>query len=104
MLADPGHVPAEIERIKQAVASSIIELEAIVTKVAQQLGMPKPNIFQSHLQIVNDPALLAEVHELIEVQHLKRSRRWIWSCKATWRHSPRSSTITTASGWPTSAT
>ena len=38
MLADPGQVPAEIERFNRAVAPAVAELEAIVTKVAQQLG------------------------------------------------------------------
>jgi phosphotransferase system enzyme I (PtsI) len=70
MLADPGQVPAEIERFKRAVALAVAELEAIVTKVAQQLGSAEASIFQSHLQIVNDQTLLAKVHDLIEVQQL----------------------------------
>jgi phosphotransferase system enzyme I (PtsI) len=70
MLADPGQVPAEIECFKRAVAQAVAELEAIVAKVAQQLGSAEASIFQSHLQIVNDQALLAKVHDLIEVQQL----------------------------------
>src|SRR5919107_4505715 len=70
MLADPGLVPAEIERFNRAVALAVAELEAIVAKVAQQLGSAEASIFQSHLQIVNDQALLAKVHDLIEVQQL----------------------------------
>ncbi len=70
LLADLGQVPVEIERFKRAVALAVAELEAIVTKVAQQLGSAEASIFQSHLQIVNDQALLTKVHELIEVQQL----------------------------------
>ena len=47
MLADPGQVPAEIERFKRAVALAVAELEAIVTKVAQQLGMPRRASFRA---------------------------------------------------------
>ncbi len=69
-LDDPAQIPAEIECFKRAVALAVVELEAIVTKVAQQLGSAEAGIFQSHLQIVNDQSLLAKVHELIEVQQL----------------------------------
>jgi phosphotransferase system enzyme I (PtsI) len=70
VLADPGLVPAEIERFDHAVVVSAAELEAIVTKVAQQLGGTEADIFKSHLQIVNDQTLLAKVRALIESQHL----------------------------------
>ncbi len=67
---DPELVPAEVERFDHAVEASVTELEAIVTKVAQQLGAAEADIFKSHLQIVNDQALLAKVRALIETQHL----------------------------------
>ena len=35
-----------------------------------ELGTPAAEIFKSHLQIVNDPALLAKVHESIQQQLL----------------------------------
>ncbi len=69
-LAEPGLVPVEIGRFDHAVRASAIELEAIVTKVAQQLGAAEAEIFKSHLQIVKDEALLAKVRALIETQHL----------------------------------
>ena len=74
-LADPAQVPDEIERFDRAVAASAAELEAIVAKVAQQLGPAEADIFQGHLQIVNDRALLAKVHDLIATQHLTALRR-----------------------------
>ncbi len=69
-LADPSLVPSEIERFDRAVAMASAELEAIVTKVAQQLGSPEADIFKSHLQIVNVQGLLEKVRALIETQHL----------------------------------
>jgi phosphotransferase system enzyme I (PtsI) len=69
-LADPALVDAEIERFDSALTTSGIELEAIVAKVAQQLGNAEADIFKSHLQIVNDPALVSKVHNLVSTQHL----------------------------------
>jgi phosphotransferase system enzyme I (PtsI) len=69
-LDSPDEVPAEVDRFDRAVATSAAELETIVTKVAQQLGPAEADIFKSHLQIVNDQALLVKVRALIETQHL----------------------------------
>src|SRR5512135_298217 len=69
-LADPSLVPEEIERFDRAVSIAASELEAIVAKVAQQLGTAEADIFKSHLQIINDETLLAKVRSLIETQHL----------------------------------
>jgi phosphotransferase system enzyme I (PtsI) len=69
-LDDLESVPAEIERFDRAVELSTTELEAIVVKVAQQLGGSEADIFKSHLQIVNDQTLLAKVRSLIETQRL----------------------------------
>ncbi|WP_406696662.1 phosphoenolpyruvate--protein phosphotransferase [Singulisphaera sp. Ch08] len=69
-LDNPESIPAEIERFDRAVVLSTTELEAIVVKVAQQLGGSEADIFKSHLQIVNDQTLLAKVRSLIETQQL----------------------------------
>jgi phosphotransferase system enzyme I (PtsI) len=69
-LADPKLIPLETERFNEAVTLSTAELEAIVTKVAQQLGSAEADIFKSHLQIVNDQGLLDKVRSLIENQQL----------------------------------
>ena len=69
-LDNPGLVAAEIERFDRAVAASAAELETVVQKVAEVLGTSEADIFKSHLQIVNDPALLSKVHALIENQQL----------------------------------
>src|SRR3954453_1398880 len=70
VLDGPSQIPAEIDRFDRAVAESAAELEGFVHKVAQELGDNAADIFKGHLQIVNDPALLSKVHELIETQQL----------------------------------
>ena len=65
-LADPSAVAEEIERFAAAVAASVVELEAIVVKVAQQLGPSEADIFKTHLQIINDESMLAKVRGVIE--------------------------------------
>jgi phosphoenolpyruvate-protein phosphotransferase (PTS system enzyme I) len=69
-LDDPGLIAAEIDAFDRAVAASASDLEAMVQKVAEVLGASEADIFKSHLQIVNDPALLSKVHALIENQQL----------------------------------
>jgi phosphoenolpyruvate-protein phosphotransferase (PTS system enzyme I) len=69
-LASPAQVPAEIERFDSAVRESAAELATFVEKVSQELGASAADIFKSHLQIVNDPELIAKVHHLIENQQL----------------------------------
>src|SRR3954469_21332715 len=69
-LADLDLVAAEVERFDLAVSTSAAELEAIVQKVGEQLGPAEAEIFKTHLQIVNDEAMLAKVRLLIESQRL----------------------------------
>jgi phosphotransferase system enzyme I (PtsI) len=68
VLSDPSLVGAEIDAFDHAVAASAADLEVIVQRVAEVLGASEADIFKSHLQIVNDPALLSKVHALIENQ------------------------------------
>ena len=69
-LDGPGQVPAEIAYFDRAVEETSAELESLVQRVAQELGPSAAEIFQSHLQIVNDPELTAKVHTQIEQQNL----------------------------------
>src|SRR3954466_9401357 len=69
-LDSPGQVPAEIAYFDRAVEETAAELESLVQRVAQELGPSAAEIFQSHLQIVNDPELTAKVHTQIEQQNL----------------------------------
>src|SRR5689334_20234654 len=65
-LHHPDQVPGEIERFDRAVMDAGADLEALIQKVAQELGDSAADIFKGHLQIVNDPALVSKVHDLIE--------------------------------------
>lgn len=69
-LASPALAPAEAARFERAIAVSTTELEAIVLKVAQQLGAAEAEIFRTHLQIVNDRGMHAKVLALIESKNL----------------------------------
>ena len=70
MLDDPALVAAEIDCFDRALAASAADLEVIVLRVGEVLGAAEADIFRSHLQIVNDPALVSRVHALIENQQL----------------------------------
>src|SRR5271156_3488358 len=69
-LGRPSLVAAEIDRFDRAGAASAAELETVGQRVAEVLGGSEADIFKSHLQIVNDPGLLAKVHSLVENQQL----------------------------------
>ncbi len=69
-LDDLDQIPAEVERFDRALGASSTELEAIVEKVALQLGSEEADIFRSHLKIAQDPTLKSKVHALIESKHL----------------------------------
>ncbi len=69
-LDNPLQAPAEIAHFDRAVEEAATELESLVRRVGQELGPSAAEIFQSHLQIVNDPGLISNVHALIEQQNL----------------------------------
>jgi len=69
-LDDPARVPDEIARFDRAVGDTAAELETFVDRIALELGTPAAEIFKSHLQIVNDPELMARVHAAIQKQRL----------------------------------
>ena len=69
-LESPAEVPAEIAHFDRAVEEAAAELESLVQRVAQELGPSAAEIFQTHLQILNDPVLLSKVHSHIEQQSL----------------------------------
>jgi phosphotransferase system enzyme I (PtsI) len=69
-LASPRDIAAEIERFDRAVGDSAADLETLVQRVGKELGGEAADIFKSHAQILQDPALVARVHHLIEGQQL----------------------------------
>ncbi len=56
-----GGIDAEIERFDQAILETREEISAVRTKVAESLGEGEAQIFDAHLMVLEDSALLEEV-------------------------------------------
>jgi phosphotransferase system enzyme I (PtsI) len=69
-LSGPEEVAEEAARFDRAVALADAELEGLVLKVAEQLGPGEAEIFQSHLTIIHDEALLERVRAHIRERQL----------------------------------
>ncbi len=63
-------VTAEIDRLERALAETMRQIIDIQQKVASSVGLQEASIFDAHLLILQDPALLNEVSRLIKEQHL----------------------------------
>jgi len=59
-------IAAEIDRLERAVAETIRQILDIQQKVAGSVGLQEASIFDAHLLILQDPALLTEVSRLIK--------------------------------------
>ena len=53
----PGEEPAELERLRQAVAASRGQLQAIKDRLAREIGTPHAYIFDAQLLMLEDPLL-----------------------------------------------
>src|SRR5262245_21514218 len=62
---DVAAVTAEVQRFDDAVVAAAAELDAIVERVAGQLGEEEAAIFRSHRLILRDPALVGKVKSTI---------------------------------------
>lgn len=60
-------VQAEIERFKQALAQSKVELQEIVTSAQDKFGEEKAAIFVAHLLLLEDPEMLAAIEEKMKL-------------------------------------
>jgi len=58
-------VTGEIQRFEEAVAAAADELDAIVERVAGQLGEEEAAIFRAHRLLLRDPALVGKVKSII---------------------------------------
>ncbi len=58
-------VEAEIERLDLAVASTRQEIEAVMQKVAQEVGLKEAAIFNAYLHILEDPLLIQAAKDKI---------------------------------------
>ncbi len=64
-----GEVEAEEQRLRKALQVAINELQELTGRVAQTVGRSEADIFEAQQLMLEDPDLLAEVHDLITSQH-----------------------------------
>ena len=64
-----GEVEAEEQRLREALQVAINELQELTGRVAQTVGHSEADIFEAQQLMLEDPELLAEVHDLITSQH-----------------------------------
>jgi phosphoenolpyruvate-protein phosphotransferase len=70
---DEGALSGEISRFDRACAGAAEELDAIVTRVSQQLGEDEASIFRAHRLLVRDPAFVGKVKSIILRRHVDAS-------------------------------
>ncbi len=61
-------IPAEMQRLEQALIQTRQEILAVQQKVAENLGASDANIFDAHLLVLEDPTLLDETTRLMREQ------------------------------------
>jgi len=71
----PGAIDAEIERFDQAIISTREEITGVRNKVAASLGEGEARIFDAHLMVLEDSALLDEVNS-----ELRTTNKNVESC------------------------
>jgi phosphoenolpyruvate-protein phosphotransferase len=67
---EPAHldvvsVSGEVRRFEEAVQAAAADLDAIVTRVARQIGEEEAAIFRAHRLLLRDPALVGKVKSII---------------------------------------
>src|SRR5437870_3734596 len=62
---DAAALSGEIGRFDDACAAAAAELDAIVARVAQQVGEEEAAIFRAHRLVLRDPALVTKVKSAI---------------------------------------
>ncbi len=70
---DEAALSGEISRFDRACAGAAEELDAIVTRVSQQLGEEEASIFRAHRLLLRDPAFLGKVKSSILNRHVDAS-------------------------------
>lgn len=61
-------VTGEIERLNQAVATSITEIEELRDQTASSFGVAISKIFDAHISLLTDPHVIDPIHEAIRGQ------------------------------------
>jgi phosphoenolpyruvate-protein phosphotransferase len=67
---DEAALSGEISRFQRACAGAATELDAIVTRVARQLGEEEAAIFRAHRLLLRDPAFIGKVRSIILDRHV----------------------------------
>src|SRR5690348_280405 len=70
---DEAALSGEITRFDRACAGAAEELDAIVTRVSQQLGEEEASIFRAHRLLLRDRAFLGKVKSIILNRHVDAS-------------------------------
>ena len=70
---DEAALSGEISRFDRACAAAAEELDAIVTRVSQQLGEDEASIFRAHRLLLRDPAFVGKVKSIILNRHVDAS-------------------------------
>ncbi|WP_409253513.1 phosphoenolpyruvate--protein phosphotransferase [Bacillus sp. SCS-153A] len=65
-----GDTEAEVNRFKEALATSKSELETIREKANEDLGADKAAIFDAHLLVLSDPELIAPIEDKISNENV----------------------------------
>lgn len=61
-------VEAEIARFEDAIAKTVIDLKAIRVKAVMSLGEEEAQVFDAHINMVNDPELVGQTTEKIKTE------------------------------------
>ncbi len=67
---DGPALSSEITRFDTALAGAIRELDAIVDRVAHQIGQDEAAIFRAHRQLLRDPSLISKVKTYIQAHQV----------------------------------
>jgi PTS hybrid protein len=64
----PGQVPEEQQRLRQAVAQTLADLQRLAEKAEQQMGAEAAAIFSAHMMLTDDEELQQSIAERIQRQ------------------------------------
>lgn len=67
----PEQADAEWERFEQALERTKDQLQGLLDRAADDVGAEQAGIFEAHLLMAEDPALLAEVEKGVRGEHLR---------------------------------
>ncbi len=66
----PKAVPAELERLAQALADSRQDIEKLRDQAIASVGADLAKIFDAHLAMLADPSMMTQIHQAIENEYV----------------------------------